>query len=70
MTQIKREVVATVLGHGFEDVDAQFDGLEGDRSLGDDALVVGGEHPAILARGTSRGTQRMSTMCGGSGPKA
>jgi hypothetical protein len=47
---VKNEVVATMLRHRLEDIDAQLDGRQGDRGLGDVALVVGSEHLPILAR--------------------
>jgi hypothetical protein len=49
MANVEGEVVAAVLGHGLEDVDAQLDRLQGDRGLGDVALVVGAQHLPILA---------------------
>jgi hypothetical protein len=53
-SQIKREVIATVLGNRLEDVDPELDRFERDRRFGDVPLVVGCQHPAILARGNAR----------------
>jgi hypothetical protein len=38
-----------VFRHGLENFDAELHRFEGDRRLGDIALFVRGEHPAILA---------------------
>jgi hypothetical protein len=47
--QIECQVVATVLGDRLEDLDTQLHRLQSNRCLGDVALVVGGQHPAMLA---------------------
>jgi hypothetical protein len=46
ITQVESEVVPAMLGDRSQDLDAQLDRLQRDRSLGDVALVVRGEHPA------------------------
>jgi hypothetical protein len=50
MTEVERQVVADMLSNRFKDFDSKLHRLEGDRYLGDVALVVGGEHLPILAR--------------------
>jgi hypothetical protein len=47
--QIECKVVPAMLRDRFQNVDPELDRLQRDRRLGDVALVVAREHPAILA---------------------
>jgi len=48
-TKVEQKVVTAMLRHRLQNIDTQLDRLERDRRLSDVALVIGGEHPAILA---------------------
>ncbi|HSD23132.1 MAG TPA: hypothetical protein VLB79_02270 [Solirubrobacterales bacterium] len=50
LTQVEGKVIASMFRHRPENLDAELDGLEGDRSLSDVPLLVGAQHLAILAR--------------------
>jgi hypothetical protein len=53
ITEIEGEVVSNMLADGLEDLDPELRRLQGNRHLGDVALVVGIQHPAILPGASS-----------------